>query len=488
MREKGITLIALIITIIVILILAGVGIAFLTGDNGILTKAISAKSESQKSSAIEKLNLKLQSLITNKNGIAKLLDLNEFVDNTSSNYDSEIELINQVQATDTEAKIKMDGYVFTINNLLKISSIDGKLNQLPINTASTIQGTEVVLPDSWGTTATRNISTSNGLEVSSVKISSVYAVAVGDGVTVPVPYGFYYVGGNLNTGVIISDNENDAYSKLNIDRSGYTYVLSSTTNHLVGNQFVFIPCLEADYKKKDWGVQTAGWDNTTSAAEYTQIEKYGGFYVGRYEAGLATTISEFTTAQYAASNQIYNKSGIPQSKSELVPWDFIDWINSKANSESMYKTEYVSSGLITGTQWDVILNTLINKASLTTGDMTNSVSWGNYSNDSLSFGGAFAIYNSSYLYPFGNTSVTGSNLYKTGESQSAMKYGISDIAGNLFEWTEEDSHQATSGQYRIIRSGGYANPSNNYPAAFRLSVVNTVTYTDTGFRVVLYMK
>ena len=37
-KEKGITLIALVITIIVLLILAGVTVATLTGDNGLLTK------------------------------------------------------------------------------------------------------------------------------------------------------------------------------------------------------------------------------------------------------------------------------------------------------------------------------------------------------------------------------------------------------------------------------------------------------------------
>ena len=42
-REKGITLIALVITIIVLIILAGVSIATLTGDNGILTQASDAK-------------------------------------------------------------------------------------------------------------------------------------------------------------------------------------------------------------------------------------------------------------------------------------------------------------------------------------------------------------------------------------------------------------------------------------------------------------
>ena len=42
-RQKGITLIALVITIIVLLILAGVSIATLTGENGILKQANSAK-------------------------------------------------------------------------------------------------------------------------------------------------------------------------------------------------------------------------------------------------------------------------------------------------------------------------------------------------------------------------------------------------------------------------------------------------------------
>ena len=51
MRNRGITLIALVITIIVLLILAGVSIATLTGDNGILTKATSAKTSTEKATA-----------------------------------------------------------------------------------------------------------------------------------------------------------------------------------------------------------------------------------------------------------------------------------------------------------------------------------------------------------------------------------------------------------------------------------------------------
>ena len=52
-KNKGITLIALVITIIVLLILAGVAIATLTGDNGILTKSVKAKQETQKATEDE---------------------------------------------------------------------------------------------------------------------------------------------------------------------------------------------------------------------------------------------------------------------------------------------------------------------------------------------------------------------------------------------------------------------------------------------------
>ena len=48
-NNKGVTLVALVITIIVLLILAGVSLAMLTGENGILTNASSAKTETLKS-------------------------------------------------------------------------------------------------------------------------------------------------------------------------------------------------------------------------------------------------------------------------------------------------------------------------------------------------------------------------------------------------------------------------------------------------------
>ena len=57
--KNGITLIALVITIIVLLILAGVSIAMLTGDNGILNKATTAKQKTEETTAEERVKLEV---------------------------------------------------------------------------------------------------------------------------------------------------------------------------------------------------------------------------------------------------------------------------------------------------------------------------------------------------------------------------------------------------------------------------------------------
>ena len=54
-NTKGITLIALVVTIIVLLILAGVSIAMLTGNNGVLTQAKSAKENTRVGEVQEKV-------------------------------------------------------------------------------------------------------------------------------------------------------------------------------------------------------------------------------------------------------------------------------------------------------------------------------------------------------------------------------------------------------------------------------------------------
>lgn len=68
-NNKGITLIALVVTIIVLLILAGVSIAMLTGQNGILNRGQSAAIESAVTDAKEQISLSVAEAITNWNSV-----------------------------------------------------------------------------------------------------------------------------------------------------------------------------------------------------------------------------------------------------------------------------------------------------------------------------------------------------------------------------------------------------------------------------------
>ena len=73
-KERGITLIALVITIIVLLILAGVSIAMLTGENGILTQATNAKESTDKATEEEKVNMAVLGSSIADNGYSEILD------------------------------------------------------------------------------------------------------------------------------------------------------------------------------------------------------------------------------------------------------------------------------------------------------------------------------------------------------------------------------------------------------------------------------
>ena len=77
LNQRGITLIALVIIVIVLLILAGVTIATLTGDNGILTRANDAKENTEKATAKEKVAVE----VAGSYGTNGEIDLNILNDN-----------------------------------------------------------------------------------------------------------------------------------------------------------------------------------------------------------------------------------------------------------------------------------------------------------------------------------------------------------------------------------------------------------------------
>ena len=107
--NKGITLIALVITIIVLLILAGVSIAMLTGDNGILTQANNAKDTTDYKNAEEAVQMETAGSFDNNGKYSKDIAKNNLKNNLGILADD---------ITDNEDGtliVKYKGYTFTVD-------------------------------------------------------------------------------------------------------------------------------------------------------------------------------------------------------------------------------------------------------------------------------------------------------------------------------------------------------------------------------------
>ena len=202
-KEKGITLIALVVTITVLIILATVSVNTVLGDNGIIKRAQKAR------------------------------------DSYSNSQKSEDEqmavLANEMAEYDTNGGSSGGG------------------SDTPTNPTA---GTTVAKPGTWTST-------------------EVTPIADGNGGTVPLPNGFYYVGGDISTGLVISDKQGDTMS-------------ASGTS--MGNQFVWIPVAsEADLTRTNFdanGKPTT--ENPSIGASSTLCEE-------PYSSGYATEASEYTT-------------------------------------------------------------------------------------------------------------------------------------------------------------------------------------------------
>ena len=186
-------------------------------------------------------------------------------------------------------------------------------------------------------------------------------------------------------------------------------------------------------------------------AELTKsIYKYGGFYIGRYEAGSET---ERTSSSGVTTLGI---------KQDMYPYIYVKWGDSMSSigttgavylSNSLYNTnEYgATSMLCTGACWDSMLDFIKDSKH----SVTDSTKWGNYSN-SETFEitrGAYAVYNNNTLGSFNNVGSKYSKmkntsiLLTTGATERNCSKNIYDVAGNCWEWTTE----SVSSSARVCR-------------------------------------
>ena len=210
--------------------------------------------------------------------------------------------------------------------------------------------------------------------------------------------------------------------------------------------------LSTDYTEPDSTNDTA--DKTGIANQIANltksIYKYGGFYIGRYEAGSKTP---------RTSSSGVTTLGIKQ---DMYPYIYVKWGDSMSSigttgavylSNSLYNTnEYgATSMLCTGACWDSMLDFIKDSNH----SVTDSTTWGNYSN-SETFEitrGAYAVYNNNTLGSFNNVGSKYSKmkntsiLLTTGATERNCSKNIYDVAGNCYEWTTE-SNSSSNRVYR----------------------------------------
>ena len=221
----------------------------------------------------------------------------------------------------------------------------------------------------------------------------------------------------------------------------------------------------------------ADTSETTVALYKNSVNKYGGFYIARYEAGSAnprTSSSETGDAVLSQANK--------------YPYNYINQTDSitKAATMNNGKTN-VTASLINSAVWDRTLNWLEETNAVTRAELFDSTSWGNYSNSKFNFTGK---YSTDYGANFNDVTAStekpenSSYLLGTGVTDYTKKNNIYDLAGNCCEWTTES---LPSGD-RVGRGGFYDPDGSGLPACNRNDRSPDYSGDNFSFRSSLYVN
>ena len=277
MRNKGITLIALVITIIVLLILAAVSIATLTGENGILTRANEAKEKTEIASVKEQAQLDIA------NWIAERLENGEDTTLDDATIKNIIETANASNTNKYYKELQSDkiitpsGYEILYSELYTNGNggSGGETGSLP-STAETTP----FLPDSNSTV----------------------------------------VEDDLDKGVVVKDSNNNEWTWIVVPKSIYTTATSSTDYANIEKDMQTYAdkyrgsFTDEWYSEAQHGFASAGEYNNYKNVMLKSVYENGGFYIGKYEVGIGEETYRNYGTDYSTEHPIDETPVIQQDK------------------------------------------------------------------------------------------------------------------------------------------------------------------------------
>lgn len=252
----------------------------------------------------------------------------------------------------------------------------------------------------------------------------------------PIPEGYKYVCGQWNDGLVI-ERLSDKSQFVWVPVGGLEANGTLDGNHF-NEKFGRRNFRNDAFSKKDYFEPFEG----ELILQFESIKRYGGFYISRFD------ISQ------------NKKNGKPQSIKGKKPWVKMDFDGIMKVAESMEESKYVKSHLIFGSEYDSVLEWLIESKSKTYDEIAKDSSyWGRYFNISNLRG----------------------DVSKTGSDEKWIANNIYDLAGNVLECTQEQNNT----KYHVIRGGSHYEYGKDYPVAYRDF---DVSHYAIGFRVVLRLE
>lgn len=339
---------------------------------------------------------------------------------------------------------------------------------------------------------------------------------------------------NLNDGLVIRDSEGNEYVWIEVPRSLYansSYNTKTTTADQKPTSSTDYDKIEyclhkyTDYYRRDKsGTLTSYKDEYYSddvtgltSDEYTALKQKmlksvyenGGFWIGRYEAGITKNRTSKDEKITAAP---LSKAGTVENA--VYPYTYVRCSQAQTLASQLSTGKSYTSSLMFGVQWDLVLKHIEVKevakgtalATIQSALRSDSKDWGNYYNATFKIDrGKYAKYRAlTTWYNYNNESgltdcVTYANgtstkvsassnsnsiLLTTGASDACQKMNIYDLAGNVSEWTLE--YTASTGDPCARRGGTYSSYGSTSPASYRYGYGTTFSDFIIGFRPSLY--